>query len=74
MPDSYREGVIVLGRLGVLSEEFAERIAGMAGFRNILVHDYLDVDLGIVKQLLDERLDDFRKFGQQVQDHVARVG
>ena len=43
--DEYRE---IPGRLrarAVLSEETAKRLDGLAGFRNVLVHEYADVDL-----------------------------
>lgn len=70
VPDQYRTGILMLGKLRVLPEEFAGRIAAMAGFRNILVHDYLDVDLTIVKRILDEQLDDFKLFGQYVEQYL----
>lgn len=70
--DSYRSGLLALGRLGILPQEFAQRIADMAGFRNILVHDYLDVDMAVVKRILDEQLDDFKEFGQHVERYMAR--
>jgi uncharacterized protein YutE (UPF0331/DUF86 family) len=35
---------LILGRAGVLPSDFAEHLAPIAGFRNILVHDYLDID------------------------------
>ncbi|MYK88183.1 MAG: DUF86 domain-containing protein, partial [Acidobacteria bacterium] len=33
-----------------------------AGFRNVLVHGYLDVDVDLVAKLLGESLDDFEEF------------
>ena len=39
-----------MGQYGVLSKEFAEKIKGMAGFRNILVHDYIKLDLFLLKK------------------------
>lgn len=66
VPDQYRAAILALGPLGVLPEEFAERIAPMAGFRNVLVHHYVEVDLRAVKALLDEHLDDFLDFARHV--------
>lgn len=34
----------------------------MAGFRNILVHDYAEVDEDIILELLKNKLDDFIQF------------
>ena len=46
----------------------------MAGFRNVIVHGYLDVDLDIVHRLLNERLDDFAEFGRRVSAYVDERG
>ena len=34
----------------------------MAGFRNILVHEYLEIDRRRVYQILKDDLDDFERF------------
>jgi uncharacterized protein YutE (UPF0331/DUF86 family) len=65
-PHDYRELLLTLGERGVLPAEFAEQIAGIAGFRSILVHEYLRVDLREVYRALHERLDDFREFARQI--------
>ena len=46
---------------GVLTAATAARLDSLAGFRNILVHDYADVDLRRVHTGL-QRLDDFEAF------------
>ncbi|MGH8579295.1 MAG: type VII toxin-antitoxin system HepT family RNase toxin [Gammaproteobacteria bacterium] len=45
---TYRDTFLMLAHLGIYPNEFAERIARSAGLRNILVHDYNDVDRRIV--------------------------
>ena len=42
-----------------LDESSAEKWIQMIGFRNILVHEYLDIDREIVYDVLQERLEDF---------------
>lgn len=66
-PDSYRETILTLFRLGVLPEKFAKQIVGMASFRNILVHDYLRVDEDVIIDVLKNKLDDFVKYINYVQ-------
>lgn len=44
---------------GVIDEALALRWIRMIGFRNILVHEYTEVDRRIVFQVLCEQLDDF---------------
>ncbi len=45
---------------GYIDGEMEEQWVRMIGFRNILVHDYLDVDRRIVYQVLQQNLDDLR--------------
>jgi len=64
--DEYREVPRRLHARGVLSASVAERLKGLAGFRNVLVHDYTDIDLARVRAALD-RLDDFDAFVADVE-------
>ncbi len=43
----------------------------MRGFRNILVHEYTQVDDQIVYQMASERLGDFEVFIREVLEHLA---
>lgn len=64
-PETYRGILQVLGDEGILPEAFAERFEDVAGFRNVLVHDYTRIrEEELVANL--ERLEDFRTFA----DHV----
>jgi uncharacterized protein YutE (UPF0331/DUF86 family) len=65
-PD-YASAFDALAELGVLPAEFAARIRGLAGFRNVVVHAYVDVDAHRVHELLNEHLDDFAVFAGHVQ-------
>lgn len=47
-PEEYRDTILILGKEGVLPKQFAEKFAPAANFRNILVHDYLKLDLNKV--------------------------
>ncbi len=63
----YASAIDGLASCGVLPRPFAARLRGVAGFRNILVHDYLDVDHHLVHRLLNERLDDFVEFARHLE-------
>ena len=69
----YTTALDELARLGVLPPEFAARFRGIAGFRNVLVHAYLDVDIDRVYALLGERLDDFAEFARHIEAYLART-
>ena len=64
-PRDYYEGIIRLGEIGVLPAEFARRFAPIAGFRNILVHEYLDLDWDEIYANL-QALDDLYVFAKRV--------
>ena len=68
--ESYSEIIEELGKQDILPEKFAKNIKGMAGFRNILVHDYLEVDLKLLVKLVNNNLSDFRKFAQYILKYV----
>lgn len=59
-PSDYR-GIFESLRPAGLDAELADRLANAAGMRNILVHDYLEVDDDAIWEALD-RLDDLRQF------------
>jgi len=61
-PDSNRDSFLILERAGELSPELAERLRGWAGFRNILVHEYLEIDHSIAYQAILQELGDLERF------------
>jgi uncharacterized protein YutE (UPF0331/DUF86 family) len=61
-PETNRELFDLLVRGGRLPEALASSLRDMAGFRNVLVHGYQDVDLGIVEDVLAHHLDDLLAF------------
>jgi uncharacterized protein YutE (UPF0331/DUF86 family) len=65
-PDSYEQAVLILVRHGVIPQELASRLRGMAGFRNVLGHAYLEVDQGIVFAAATDHLADYEMFAQSV--------
>ena len=44
-PGTYRETFHVLGKFGVIPEDLAEELSRLAGFRNVLVHEYAGLDI-----------------------------
>lgn len=56
----------VLGREGIIDATLARHMVGMVRFRNILVHDYLDIDSLVVYHNLSAELKDFDQFAQQI--------
>lgn len=68
----YATAIDRLAEIGVLSAEFARELRLLAGFRNVLVHGYLEVDLGIVQRVMAEKLPDLEQFAACVEIFLER--
>lgn len=66
---NYSECITLLENEKYLSNETAEKLKGMIGLRNILIHEYIAVDIARLYELLT-RLDDFRQFAVEIKDIV----
>jgi len=64
-PLDYYDAIMRLGEASILPSKFAKKLAPIAGFRNILVHDYLDINWDEVFSNLHQ-LDDISKFMKQI--------
>lgn len=65
-PTDYGDMFVVLGEAQILDETFAADLRAMAGFRNVLVHQYADVDPVRVIRYLREDLSDLERFRREV--------
>ena len=70
-PD-YATAIDRLAETGVLPRDFAKQFRNVAGFRNVLVHGYLEVDLDLIAQFLDRQLVDFETFSDHVDGWLSR--
>lgn len=66
VPTSFGNTFRILSNHKVISPEMADIMASMAGFRNVLIHEYEDVDLKKVYEILTNRLSDFEDFSRQI--------
>ncbi|MQL53285.1 DUF86 domain-containing protein [Desulfofundulus thermobenzoicus] len=57
-PDSYAECFEILAQKNIISAPLAERLVRMARFRNLLIHQYGDVDDRKVHEIICYNLDD----------------
>ncbi len=63
-PDANRDTFTVLEEAGELPVDLAERLRGWAGFRNILVHEYLEIDHGIAWRAIRTEIGDLEKLAR----------
>jgi len=61
-PDTYRETFLVLGKFRIIPEDLAKEMSKLAGFRNILVHEYTALDIPRVYRILQDDLETMNNF------------
>jgi uncharacterized protein YutE (UPF0331/DUF86 family) len=66
-PGDYREAFLRMSELGVLPPEFARKLSPIAGFRNILVHEYLGLDWNEVYSNL-QKTSDLVRFAEYIRE------
>jgi len=60
-----------IGAAGIIETKTAAAMVAAVGFRNVLVHEYVDVDDQIVKERLEHH-EDLRNFAIQVGEWLSR--
>jgi len=73
VPD-YASAIDRLAELGALPPAFARAFRSVAGFRNVLVHGYLEVDPAVIHGVLNGRLEDFVAFARHVEAYLSTAG
>ena len=71
-PRDNQETITIIAANNIIPSDFAKRILPMAGLRNILVHDYLKIDLDKIYQHL-QNLQDFREFQKHILAYLQNL-
>lgn len=69
-PRDNGDAMTLLGRHGVIDPDFAQQMRRVVGFRNVLVHEYIDVDDEIVLARLAD-LGDLDRFVRAVNNYLS---
>ncbi|MBN2012096.1 DUF86 domain-containing protein [candidate division KSB1 bacterium] len=69
VPGSISEIFYSLEEHKIIPTELVERLIPMAGFRNLIVHQYQDIDFNIVYLIYQNRLSDISDFLTAIQEH-----
>ena len=73
-PRTNRELFDLLGRHGWLTPSLTGVMRDMGGFRNVLVHGYAEVDVDVVRDVLDRHLPDFEVFVAAIRLRIGELG
>ena len=58
-PKDYKESFLFLPRINALPQDFINRIAESAGFRNKVIHEYNEIDKSMVFQTVGEAIEQY---------------
>lgn len=64
----YQDIIISLAKQGIIPNDFAERNKKLAGYRNRLVHMYWEVSMQELHQIINQHIEDLKKFTQYFQE------
>jgi uncharacterized protein YutE (UPF0331/DUF86 family) len=70
-PNSNAELFMLLQRAGIMPAELTGKLTRMAGFRNIVVHAYVSIDMQTVARIVEHDLGDLEEFAAAVRRHLA---
>lgn len=70
---TYEETFLALAKLQVYDEKFAKQIAPSAGLRNILVHEYDEIEVSQVYQSRLDALSQYAKYCKQILEFLDKI-
>jgi uncharacterized protein YutE (UPF0331/DUF86 family) len=63
VPQSNAEAFALLEKAGIIGKELSKSLRGMAGFRNVAVHQYEELDMGVLRWVVETGHRDWIKLG-----------
>lgn len=66
VPQTKKEAFEILEKSSLISEEMCKKMKGMIGFRNIVVHEYKQIDETILQDVIENHLDDLLEFAREM--------
>ena len=71
-PEFAKEPFPLLVKEGIIEEELSEKLQKAVGLRNILVHMYREIDLGILADSATVGLNNLRAFAKAVNEFLEK--
>ncbi|TSA44659.1 DUF86 domain-containing protein [bacterium] len=71
-PEENQEAVSILYNQKIIPPKLAEKLDGIVGFRNILVHEYGKIDREKVYSYLQNRVDDIADFKKAILKYLKK--
>ncbi|MBU4252342.1 MAG: DUF86 domain-containing protein [Candidatus Omnitrophica bacterium] len=72
-PEDYSVSFIRASDIALITRDLAEKLKGSAGMRNILVHEYMDIDDEKVYNALSLAIKDYKEYLKQVEEFLEKL-
>jgi uncharacterized protein YutE (UPF0331/DUF86 family) len=66
VPQDSRDAFSLLQTAGILPVDLAQHMQQMVGFRNVAIHEYINLNLEVVHSIITKQVDDFRTFSSTI--------
>ncbi len=71
-PKTSRDVFEIIAKQGIISQELSFMLQRMVGFRNLAVHDYHELDINILKSIIQNHLKDFENYETQILTFIQK--
>ncbi|PIS31182.1 hypothetical protein COT42_01720, partial [Candidatus Saganbacteria bacterium CG08_land_8_20_14_0_20_45_16] len=71
-PEDYTSSFIRASEAGLIKCDLADRIKGSGGMRNVIVHEYMDIDDDKIYKTLPLALSDYKEYINQVDEYLDK--
>lgn len=61
------EAFFVLAKEGIIAQDLAQTMKSVIGYRNIVIHDYLEVERHFTYKYIQEGLSDLSRFAKEIE-------
>lgn len=72
LPKQSREGFEILTKERIVSPEIATKMIKMVGFRNTLVHQYQQVNIELMVEIIEVHVEDLLVFADQIKEYFSK--
>jgi len=62
IPKESRQVFVLLAQAGIITGDMSKLLQSMVGFRNILVHEYQEIEIKIMTDVIENQLDELVRF------------
>jgi len=71
MPQTSADAFILLYKSGIISEKIARSMVSMTGFRNVVIYEYQEMDIDILRSIADKEYKSLIQFCRELGTNIV---